>query len=155
MIDKPYIRYIWNFFYAFIGIVAVWFTLSALYQLYSYFSLTEETSAKTIEWSVIEITDEKYILGTKYSYSVNGVEHSGDSRMSSLSFRNAWAAEQAIPRYAKQAWTVWFSPTNPDYSTMQKSFPFKDCLSAILLWGILGYFYWLRGYVNRLAGGKG
>lgn len=152
--DKPYVVYAWGAFFLFIGAVILWFTASAGYQLYQYAVLQEKTFAKKIEWSVVEVTDEKYVLNAQYTFDLDGTSFSGNTRMTSLSFRNQWAAEQSIPKYDKQQWEVWYSPGNPHHSTLQKNFPLKECLSAALLWGIMGYFLWLQYYLKLNDGKK-
>jgi hypothetical protein len=147
--NKTYINYTWNAFFIFIGAVLAWFTLSASYQLYRYAQLNEEAPAKTIVWSVKEIADDKYILGTQYTFEVDGVLYTGNTRMTSLSFRNSWAAEQAIPKIDNSQWLVSYSKSDPRHSTLQKSFPTKETVSTLLLWALLGYFFWLRNYVIR------
>jgi hypothetical protein len=147
--NKKYINYTWNAFFLFIGAVLAWFTISTCYQLYRYAQLNEETTAKSIDWFVKEIAEDKYILDTQYTYEVDGVLYKGNTRMTSLSYRNSWAAEQAIPKMDNSQWPVSYSKSDPQHSTLQKSFPTKETLSTLLLWGLLGYFFWLRNYVIR------
>lgn len=149
MKNQTYIQYIWYTFFAFLGLVAAWFTISAGIQLYDYFSMQNQVNAKSVKWNSIEITDEKYILGTEYTYEVEGASYDGKTRMTSYAYRNPWAANQAIEKYSNQEWPVWYSKSYPEKSTMQNQFPLKDVLSTILLWGLFGYFFWLSSYVAR------
>jgi hypothetical protein len=75
--------------------------------------------------------------------------YSGASVLTDEPFRNRWGAQEAITQYAAKEWRVWFDHKDPDYSSLQKKFPLKECVSAIFLWGLLLYFLWLGFYVAK------
>lgn len=139
----------WIAFLAPIAIVALWFSWSACVELYHYIVLSAHTPAQGIEWSVVELSDERYVLRGSYVYQVEGTSYSGATTLKHPPYRNAWAASKAIPEYASQPWQIWYSPTNPTHSSLQKSFPFKECISSVIIWGILLYFIGLKLYCSQ------
>lgn len=139
-------RYVWNGLLIAMLLVAIWFSVKSLYHFYEYLSLSDQTYAKSTQWSVREISDERYLLEADYQYDVSGATHKGHTLLDDPSFRNRWAAEQMIPQYSAKQWDVWYASKNPEYSTLQKGFSLKESISAMLLWGVLVYFVWLRYY---------
>lgn len=126
--------------------VALWFSGLALTELYTYSMLTAHTPAQSIQWSVVEASEERYLLQGTYVFFVEDAQYSGATTLQQR-YRNAWAANQAIPEHASQQWKVWYSPTHLTHSALQKNFPFKECISALILWGIAVYFIILK---NRM-----
>lgn len=152
--NKPIFTYSWIAFFTLISVVLLWFSASAVYHLYHYAILSAQAPAKTIEWSVTEINSERYLLHAQYTFEVQGETYSGQNDITSEWFRNRWAAEHSISHATKDPKTVWYSPRNPTNSSLETHFPLKECLSAVLLWGLLGYFYWLYRYLLQFDGGK-
>lgn len=142
----------WQILLCMIAIGALWFTIPTVYHLYIYAKLNAQTTTNSIEWSVKEITDEHYLPHAKYTFTVNGLGHEGETTLTFPPYRNGWAAEQAIAEHAKHPWDVYFSPSDPQYSSLQKSLPFKECLSTAFLWGLLLYFIGLKYYVVNKYG---
>lgn len=147
-------RYVWNGLIAAMLLVTLWFSMKSLYHLYEYCSLNSQVVASSSQWSVREISDERYLLQADYRYEVKGVSYEGHTLLDSPTFRNRWAAEQTIPEYNSKQWQVWYSERNTEYSSLQKSFSIKEFVSAILLWGLLVYFVWLRYYYAAKFMGK-
>lgn len=140
---------IWLIFLASVGILVMWFSGALLYKLYNYSVLTASTQTVELQWSVKEISDESYILEARYSYVVKGEKKRGAASLYDMPYWNAWAAEKAIAEFSSKPWKVWYSPSNSDYSTLQKKFPLKECISTGVLWLLFIYFTWLGFYVAR------
>jgi hypothetical protein len=139
----------WKILLIALTLVVVWFATIAFYQLYQYLRLSYYTKPSQIEWSVKEITDELFHAEAHYEYSVNGKNYSGTTDFDNVAFRNGFAVEKALPEYKKKNWLVWYDSSNIEYSTLQKKFPIKECLSAILLVALLIYFYGLAYYIDK------
>jgi hypothetical protein len=139
---------LWLTFLAALALGVFWYSGNAGWKYYRYYSLTASTRPTQLSWQIGEVSDEEYPLIGSYTYIDPAT---GDSKAGSWSdrpFRNRWAAEQALPDYGSKEWLVWFSP-NSQYSSLQKSFPIKECISAAVLWLLLLYFIWLGFYVTR------
>jgi hypothetical protein len=132
------------------SIVVAWFTIVAIYQIYLYARLNGHVETKDVQWSIKEISDESYLLKAHYTFFANNKLYSGESVLLGPHFRNVYAAEKGLSENASHPWIVWFSLANPEYSSLQKNFPVKECLSSLLLWGLLIYFFGLARYVQKL-----
>lgn len=144
-------KYVWQAVFCLMMLVALWFSLTALYRVYVYARLNSSAPATVVAWSVEELSSDHYALHAKYTFSVQGHLYEGETTLDEeKGYRNSWAAEKAIPEHAAMTWTAWYSPSNPKYSSLQKTFPLKECLSSLVLWGILIYFIGLKYYVMRL-----
>lgn len=133
-----------------LGLCALWFSGSSLWKATQYLRLSSSISPQAISWSVEEKSDERYLLHGNYTFMVNGKQFHGEDTLQSPFFLNPWATEQAIKNKSFDQPLVWYSAGNPHYSSLQKKFPLKECLSALILWGLVMYFYGLDYYVARV-----
>lgn len=140
---------IWKGFFVFLVAVALWFTAHALYLVVSYYTLDSTTRTRRIEWSVREKSSEFFIIEGNYHYQVNGEDYSGISGMNDERFRNEWAAKDALKKEPHPEVTVWYSSWYYKHSSLQKTFPIKECVSALVLWALFIYFFRLKQYVAK------
>ena len=87
-----------------------------------------------------------------YTYTANGLTHNGETEFYNQVYRNKWVAEDDLAAYPQKTWKVWYDPSHPERSTLQKNLPVKESLSTLLLLTILGYLIALGNYVNRTNG---
>ena len=139
----------WQAFLVVIFVITVWYTVAALYSYYFYSHLSIEKNALAIEWKVEKKSDDIYFLNAFYRFDFEGKVYFGNRVLTEEPYRNTWAAQEAIKEFTDRQWKVWFDPQNPARSSLQKTFPFKECLSAVFLWGLLFYFLWLGFYVAK------
>jgi hypothetical protein len=142
----------WILFLAFLSLVTAWYVGRAFYLVYEYSVLQRNVPAKTIEWRVDELSDEQFVPEAAYTYEVDGKTYEGKGLWTEQIYRNAYAAQLAIMAFKqspKRSWTIWFDPTEITHSSLQKTFPIKECIYAGLLSGILLYFIGLGYYVSR------
>lgn len=137
----------WLIFLAFLVIPVGWKSGEALYRLYGYYRLTGRTEGKVTQWSVEKKSDERYVLKAHYHFLIGSKEFESEDQFLNDSYLNAWAAEQAIKQKTETT-PVWYSARNPLVSSLQKKFPIKECLSAVVLWVLLLYFIGLGYYVG-------
>lgn len=140
---------VWQAFLFVIFAATLWYTISALYSYYSYSHLNSQTSPSTINWEVVEKSEENYFLKTSYSFNYKGNLYRGSTTWSQDTYRNQWAAEQGLKESSSQQWKVWFDNLDPHHSSLQKNFPLKECISAAFLWGLSLYFLWIGFYVAK------
>ncbi len=129
-----------------IGSVVLWFSGDALYKIYRYRSLNGVAKPLEISWSVHAFGDEDYAIEAKYRFQVKGKDYSGEEEIKPR-LRNPWAAKDQAKFYQAQEWQVFYSEYQPQYSTLQKSFPLKESISALILWILFAYFIWLGYYM--------
>lgn len=143
---------IWQAFLGIIALSTLWYSCVALYRYYDYNRLDGESNTSSISWTVEEHSTDAFTLTAEYEFAINHSLYQGSTQFLNENYLNKWAAEQAIKSKSRQHWTVWYDTDNPQQSSLQHNFPFKDCFSAIVLWGILLYFLWLGYYVARFRG---
>jgi hypothetical protein len=140
---------VWQGFLAIVFISTLWYSGVAWYAYWHYTHLTASTTTSSVTEGIEEKSEEHYVLKASYQYKVQGQLYAGSFVFNDEPYRNRWSAEQAVHERSQKEWTVWFDPEDPYYSSLQKNFPFKECVSAIFLWGLLLYFLWLGFYVSR------
>ncbi len=133
---------------AFLGVVALataWYGYSAIRSVQDYLALSLQTAAFATNWSYEEVSSDTYQPRVIYHYRADGKVFSGEALLSHPKSRNLASAEEMVQRLAEEQWTVWHDPYHPARSSLQKSLPIQECLSAITLLGVFTYLLWL-GY---------
>lgn len=139
----------WLAFLSVIAFVVLGYSAHTLWQVYQHEQLTEQTKPTEIEWSVWSKSSDQFYLHANYTSKVNGKSWKGKTTLTQPLFRNRMAAQQAIPKHAEKPWSIWYSPSSPKHSSLQKKFPLQECISAGVLWTVLIYFTWLGYYVGK------
>lgn len=142
-------NFVWLGFLSLITGAVGWFTLKTLYTIYLYTLLNVQVPAQDVTWSVEQLSSDQYVLKANYKYETKGEKQSGETLFKNDIFFNPWAAENSINVYASKDWVVWYSSYYPQYSSLQKNFPLKESISAIILWVIMFYFFGLGFYVAK------
>lgn len=133
-----------QFLFALMIGIALWYTFDASLKAWRYVKLSNEATPTNLAWNVHELTEESFAIEAHYAFVFRDHLYQNSTLFDRPTpFWNAWAAEQEIQNWAKKTWTVWFCSWDPEYSSLQKKFPIKECLSALTLWGIIG-FLWIR-----------
>lgn len=147
--DEMRIR-LWKSFLTFVMLVVFWYSGVAVYSLYHYYQLNAYTQTTATHWTVKEINEENYVLKVDFTFASRNESFKGKDLLEIPAYRNAWAAEDGAKKNGSHAWKVWFSSNDPQYSSLQKKFPLKECLSSLILWGVMFYFIWLQAYVAKI-----
>jgi hypothetical protein len=142
-------NYLWQAFIAVVFATTLWYTAVAIYSYYSYSHLKAQTTPSAMDWDIEEKSDEDYVVKAIYRFEFQNKSYPGNTSFTDTPYRNHWAAEQAAKEISKKDWKIWFDPQNPHHSSLQKEFPFKECISAAFLWGLVLYFLWLGFYVAK------
>jgi len=145
-------NFIWQAFLFVAAAIALWFTITAVYHYYSYKNLNTQTLTSSLQWEVEEKSEEAFVLKAFYQFEFQGKSYPGNTVFEDTPYRNQWAAEEAIKEISNQNLKVWFDPQDPQHSSLQKKFPYKDSVYAIMLWGLILYFFWLGFYVTKFKG---
>jgi hypothetical protein len=144
-----------------IALLTAWYSGSSLYWYYQYTTLSSQAPATINKWNIITdsnkwsfkwFSDATYLVEMEYSFIVDHKQYTGRTVFSDEKHRNPWAAEQRAVQMSQKPWTAWYNPSHPNHSALQKYFPFKECISAVILWGVLLYFIWLGSYVKNYPG---
>jgi hypothetical protein len=140
---------VWLGFLGIIGIIALWFLLSASMDISAYRALSARAPTTVAQWSVEKLGRDRYCPSAVYNFMDNGQLYDGRTIMKYDLYRNEWAAQQRISRAKSEVWNVWFSPSNPEHSSLTREFPVQSIVSAVLMTGIFFYFLWLGFYVGK------
>ena len=130
--------------------VAIYGTI-ALTRLQHYHQLDSTIPPTQISWQIKRVKSDRYHLEASYRYRVAGKEYRGNFK-DKTRIRNRYAAEEMLRGYEERSWKLWYASQSPKRSTLQKSFPFKECLSAGLLLVVLIYFLGLGIYLAKQTG---
>lgn len=140
----------WQGFLAVVLLTTLGYSAVAVYRYYQYVRLTAETpTISAMQWDVEQKADDEFIIGVQYVFKVGQQEFKGETKWPKERFLNRYAAEEGIKEFSARKWRVWYDSSDPHHSSLEKNFPFKECLSALFLWGLFFYFLWLGFYVAK------
>lgn len=131
-------------------LAVAWLGGSAAVHVYNYSIYSEAAVSESMEWSIVQVGKDQYQIEGHYRFTVDGTAHDGISLLTETTYRNPWAADHRLQTLDGQGpWRVWHVKGDPARSTLQKSFPLKECVSAAVLFVLLLYFAGLGYYVAR------
>lgn len=139
---------VWQAFLLVVLACTLYYTGLAAYRYYVYASLSGHATATLMDWDMIKHMEDDYTLETAYRFKVGDKEYKSTMEWSSTHYLNDYAAKEAVADAKRSLWTVWYNPSNPDYSTLEKHLPTREVFSALFLWGLFLYFMWLGFYVG-------
>lgn len=116
-----------------------------------YFSLSRQETAYIDSWQVQEIDSASFAVQISYHFFVNGQEIAGKTELAKPFFPSHKSAEAAIKTLQQKPWKAFYSPKYVKKNSLQKAFPFRDCIHALLSLGVLIYFFILKKWVQKLA----
>lgn len=128
---------------------ALCFSSIAITGIWKYVFLSTKTVSEITKWQVREHSLSRFVLEADYRYTVQGVVYQGNTVFEAPQFLNRYSAENYITGLEATRWQVWYIESNPSYSSMEREFPKKKCLQAILTIGVFVYFYFVR---NKISG---
>jgi hypothetical protein len=131
------------------GVIALWFLGNAVTGIWNYAFLKGKASAEVSQWQVRELSSSRFVLEANYEYTVNGVGYKGHTVFQTPQFLNRFSAENYIAGLHAKRWKAWYIESNPSYSSMEREFPKKSCLQALLTIGVFAYFYFSRYKISK------
>jgi hypothetical protein len=140
---------VWLTFFTLCCAITLWYAGSAAFRLYTYFQLTAVVPAKSVDMDIIEHSSDRFEIEAHYKYDVSGHSYEGNGPVSAYYFLNRWSADEAVKDLSAKTTIVWYSPNDPAFSALRHDFPYRECFSALMLIGLLGYFTWLGLHVGR------
>src|SRR5690242_14348088 len=129
-----------------ISLLVLGYVAVAFYKYLQYSRLSEQAPAENVVWSIKALNDEHYQLHAAYDYHVKGEVFHGETTFSDAHYRNPYAAEQGLKEVGPEYKTVWYDPSKPSVSCMEKAFPVKLVTYAAILFALWNYFVW-GGYI--------
>lgn len=132
------------------GAIALWFSGIATVQVWQYARLNAQTPATVLSWGVRDLSSSRYAIEADYRYEVKGTSHRGKTVFKHPQFLNRYAAENHAKTMEGKRWHAWYVERNPAHSSLERKFPQKECLHALLTVGVFAYFYFSRSMLTKL-----
>lgn len=111
--------------------------------LWAYARLTARTEVSIDQWKVIKKSS-SFPLQATYHFGFQGKTYQCKTVLPPPYHLNRLSAEKAIKNLEKFRWMAWFDPRNPSISSLQKEFPLKKTIYALIALGITCYFGFLE-----------
>jgi hypothetical protein len=138
---------IWVAFLLIVMGFGVWFVVKAGYELIHYYQLSLQIPVAVQKWEVEELDANKYAISLSYSYEYDGKNYRNRGKIGSA-YPNPWAANRALEKFEQEKWYAWVNPQAPQKAVLEKRFPYKAAVSAVVLLGLVIYFICLGLYVG-------
>jgi hypothetical protein len=135
---------LWYLLVAVSGGIAFWFSVLALWGAWKYVELDAKVAAKINEMQVEERSSSCFNLRAQYVYEVDKKIYFGETGFSDPCYLNRASAEANLKKMQSFSWEAWYKSSDPSVSSLQRVFPFKTCVYAILTLGVFIYFFILR-----------
>ena len=130
---------------------ALWFSGKAAKDLWNYLKLDASAPATVAHWSVKELSANAFAPSGNYFFEAGGQRWEGSTTLSGHIYPNPYAAQRAIEPLQAHAWSSWYSQKDPSVSSLQKFFPFKSVIQALVTLGITLYFFCMQTFLKRFA----
>ncbi|MBS0604762.1 MAG: hypothetical protein JSS60_06975 [Verrucomicrobia bacterium] len=134
------------------GGIALWFTGVAMAGSWKFIRLNAHTPASITNLQVRDLSSSRFAIEADYRFEVSGNTYTGKTIFENPQFMNRFAAENYVKLLGARRWDTWYREGNPDISSLEREFPQKPCLQALLTVGVFAYFYFARGMLVRLMG---
>jgi hypothetical protein len=128
----------------------VWFSGLALVGVWKFSRLNAHMPAQVLSWQVRELSSSRFALEADYCFEVEGIVYQGKTLFKKSQFLNRFSAENYIKTFRVKQWEVWYKKRDPSLSSLEKRFPQKECLQALLTIGVFIYFFFARSMLSRL-----
>jgi hypothetical protein len=132
------------------GAIALWYSGVALVGVCKFSLLNTQTSAEVMRWQVREISSSRFAVEADYQFTVKDVTYHGKTKFENPQFLNRFAAENYIANIGAKPWKMWYRESNPTRSSLEREFPQKNCLQALLTVGVFAYFFFARSMLSRV-----
>jgi hypothetical protein len=128
------------------GVLMAGFLGSAMHDLWAYLRLEEHATAYVYHWRIVEISPSEYGIKASYSFKARGNTYKGKTFFSKPYHLNIESVQRQIKDYTPRSWTVWYQPSHPKISSLERNFPVKRCAYALMTLVIFFYFLYLERY---------
>jgi hypothetical protein len=142
---------LWAFLFALAGALALWFSGMALYEVWGYCRLAARAPGTVEHWEVVERSSSSFAIRASYLFRVCGQERRGETLFREPYYLNPMSAACAVEQLQSRPWEVWFCPKDPSLSSLQRFFPWKKVIHALIVTGVACYFFFLKDYAVRLS----
>lgn len=142
---------VWKILLVTAASISLWFLGQVVKDSWKFWRLSSLASAEVVNWQVKQLSSSRYVLEATYRYVIEGVEFTGKTLLRSRPHLNQYAAEKEIKNMPAQRVAVWYQKSHPSLSSLEKKFPKKELVNAVMTAAVFIYFYCSRGLLLRIA----
>lgn len=113
-----------------------------------YVSYTDRVAPDILQWTTLPVHDELFRPVAHFRYTVNGQTYEGKEVFQGGLYRTPYAAEVAIKAINSSHLNVWYSPSKPSQSSIERFFPFKKLLYAVITLLLAFYTAYIAYYLT-------
>lgn len=140
---------IWRILFVCALCLCLWRCGTAAVHTWRYWHLNTLIPVKVEKWDVEQVGWSEYAIIAHYSYEFSGKRYENKIKFDKPYHLNLFAAQDEIKTLSKKAWKGWIDAKNPQFSSLQKSFPFLSVFYAVVILGIMIYFFSIYFYKNK------
>ncbi|MBY0529962.1 MAG: hypothetical protein K2P51_07200 [Rhabdochlamydiaceae bacterium] len=130
-----------------VGAISLWIVGAALFALSNYWKLSTPVPAQVTQWKVVEISSSSFAVEALYTYEFKKKNYSGSTLFDAPLYLNPYAAASDLKKWEALTWQAWIQPSHPEISSLQRHFPSKKIVHAVLTLGVVVYFLFLRRWL--------
>ena len=140
-----------------LSVFAFGFVLLAIFsyplanQIVHYQSYTSYVTPDSLNWTSLAVHDELWRPVAHFEYTVDGKKYEGKEVFQGGLYRTPYAAEVAIKTINNSHPVVWYSPYAPDQASIEKFFPLKKLIYALITLFLIGYAAWAAYYLGIMS----
>jgi hypothetical protein len=116
-----------------------------------YFLLSAQETALIDAWTIEKKDDANFAIQIHYHFFVAGKKVEGATELTKPFYPSKPLAEKAIISLQKQSWNVFFSKDRIEKNSLQRKFPFQECIHSFLALGVVIYFFCLKNSTKKLT----
>jgi hypothetical protein len=124
----------------FLGIAPCYFTFSVLTSFVAYSKLKALAPVQITEWRVVQKGSSSFAIEAAYTFEAKGKAFQGKTLFAKPYHLNLPSAERQVKEFSTRSWSVWYSPTDPSFSALERNLPVKKIVYAVMALGVFGYF---------------
>lgn len=140
---------LWIGMLALVVAITLWFGGKASWGVYNYLRVDQTAVGQVESLAIKQVGSDRFVLRAVYGFQAEGEFYEGESALPKLFFLNELAAKQRMERLDRENWTIWYRSKNPQVSQIGRVFPYKQCVYAVILVGVFGYFILLGRMAAR------
>ena len=135
-------------FLLFVFSITLWYGAKSIFSLKNYYDYSNQVPAKIVSAQIREIKKDRFGFFAFFAYEVKEKSYLGKSLLTI--YPNNLAAERRMNMLNKdEKILIWYQPSSPEHSIIEKSFPYKSVITAVLLVGLCVYLL-ILGYLTGL-----
>ena len=137
------------FFVLGVAAMTLYFTVIFGVELVRYLKLNNRANAHITQWEIVNVKNH-FALRADYEFDIQEKNWRNAFTLNPPYFLNEMAALDALKVLAKNDWSAWYQPKNPQISALEKSFPKSFLFRTLICYGVLIYFFYLTKKVARV-----